>query len=138
MAGLNYFLTHGARGGEGNKLLGEKRDVKIWLGWLGKYANGEMTAIETPIGCIPKYDDLKKLFADIDKAYSEELYGKHFALYIDNILGRIELQKEAYGKEENLPAKLFEVYDEQKTALEALKAKYGAVVSVAQLIESAA
>ena len=138
MAGLNYFLTEGARGGEGAGLLGEKRDVKVWLGWLELYANGDVEAIDTPIGFIPKYDDLKKLFADIDKKYSQELYDRHFALYVDNILGRIGLQKEAYGKEENIPAKLFEIYDEQKTAMEALKAKYSAVVSVAQLIEAAA
>ena len=34
LAGLNYFLTHGARGGEGDKLLGEKKDVHVWMGWL--------------------------------------------------------------------------------------------------------
>jgi phosphoenolpyruvate carboxykinase (GTP) len=123
--------------GSGEGLLGEKRDVKVWLGWLELYANGDVEAIPTPIGMIPKYDDLKKLFADIDKEYSTELYGKHFALYIDNILGRIELQKEAYGKEQDLPPKLFEVYDAQKAELEALKEKYGSVVSVEQLIAEA-
>jgi phosphoenolpyruvate carboxykinase (GTP) len=136
MAGLNYFLTEGARGGEGTALLGEKRDVKVWLGWLELYAHGDVDVIDTPIGFIPKYEDLQKLFADIDKEYPKDLYDKHFALYIDNIIGRIDLQKEAYGKEENLPATLFEVYDEQKKALEALKAKYGAIVSVEQLIEA--
>ncbi len=60
---------------------------------------------------------------------------KHFAFYIDNIIGRIELQKEAYGKEENIPPQLFKVYDEQKQALETLKEKYGSVVSVEQIIE---
>ena len=39
MAGLNYFLTHEARGGEGKKLLGEKRDVKVWLTWLERRAH---------------------------------------------------------------------------------------------------
>ena len=138
MAGLNYFLTEGARGGEGTKLLGEKRDVKVWLGWLELYANGDVEAIPTPVGLIPKYEDLQKLFSGIGKAYPKELYDKHFALYIDNIIGRIDLQKEAYNKEENIPAVLFEVYEEQRKELEALKAKYGAIVSVEQLIEAAA
>jgi GTP-dependent phosphoenolpyruvate carboxykinase len=74
MAGINYFLTHGARGGEGKNLLGEKRDVKAWLGWLELYANGDVKAIETPIGFIPKYEDLKKLFAGINKEYPKALY----------------------------------------------------------------
>jgi phosphoenolpyruvate carboxykinase (GTP) len=133
MAGLNYFLAHSARGGEGTKLLGEKRDVKVWLGWLELRANGDVEAIETPIGFIPKYEDLKELFDEIDKEYPKELYEKQFALYIDNILGRIDLQEDAYKKEENVPAKLFEVYKEQRKGLEALKAKFGSVVSVDNL-----
>jgi phosphoenolpyruvate carboxykinase (GTP) len=136
IAGLNYFLTHGARGGEGTKLLGEKRDVKVWLGWLELRANGDVGVIETPIGLIPKYEDLKKLFAGIGKEYPKSLYDKQFALYVDNILARIDLQKEAYRKEEDIPAKLFEVYESQQKGLEALKAKYGPIVSVEQLIEA--
>jgi phosphoenolpyruvate carboxykinase (GTP) len=136
IAGLNYFLTHGARGGEGDGLLGEKRDVKVWLGWLELMAHGDIDAIETPIGFIPKYEDLKKLFAGIDKEYPKDLYDKQFAFYVDNILGRIDLQEEAYRKEENVPARLFEVYEEQRAALEGLKAKYGPIVSVEQVIEA--
>ncbi len=136
ISGLNYFLTHENRGGKGSALLGEKRDVKIWLGWLELYANGEIDAIDTPIGMLPKYEDLKRMFKeDIDKEYSKELYNKQFSLYIDNILQRIDLQKEAYGKEENLPPQLFKIYDAQKSGLETLKAKYGAVVTPEQLIE---
>ncbi len=137
MAGLNYFLTHGARGGEGDNLLGEKRDVKVWLGWLELRAHGDVAAIETPIGFIPKYEDLKELFAEIGKGYPQALYDKQFAFYVDNIIARIDLQEEAYGKEENIPAKLFEICEEQRKGLEALKAKYGPIVSVEQLIEAA-
>ncbi|MBW1912411.1 MAG: phosphoenolpyruvate carboxykinase (GTP), partial [Deltaproteobacteria bacterium] len=117
MAGLNYFLTHSARGGEGDKLLGEKRDVKAWLDWL------ELDAIETPIGYIPMYEDLKVLFEGIDKEYPKDLYEKQFAFYVDNIIGRIDLQEEAYKKEENIPARVFEIYGEQRKGLEALKSK---------------
>jgi phosphoenolpyruvate carboxykinase (GTP) len=134
MAGLNYFLTCGARGGEGNRLLGEKRDVKAWLGWLELRAHGDVDAIETPIGFIPKYEDLRELFAGIGKEYPRELYDKQFAFYVDNILARIDLQEEAYRKEKNIPARLFEVYGEQRRGLEALKAKYGSIVSVEQLV----
>jgi phosphoenolpyruvate carboxykinase (GTP) len=137
MAGLNYFLTHEARGGEGNGLLGEKRDVKVWLGWLERRAHGDLDAIETPIGFIPKYEDLKELFAKIGKEYPKELYDKQFSFYVDNMLARIDLQEEAYRKEVNIPTKLFEVYREQRKGLEALKAKYGPIVSVEQLIEAA-
>jgi len=135
MAGLNYFLTHGARGGEGNGLLGEKRDVKVWLGWLERRAHGDVGAVETPIGFIPLYEDLKELFTGIGKEYPRELYEKQFAFYVDNILARIELQEKAYVKEKNVPPKLFEVYKEQREGLTALKARYGSIVSVEQLVE---
>jgi len=59
LAGLNYFLTDKARGGTSEKLLGEKRDVKAWMGWLERRSFQEVEAIETPIGFIPKYQDLK-------------------------------------------------------------------------------
>ncbi|MBN2039082.1 MAG: phosphoenolpyruvate carboxykinase (GTP) [Spirochaetes bacterium] len=136
MAGLNYFLTHAARGGKGNGLLGEKKDVKVWLGWLEKMANNDVEAIETPIGFIPKYEDLKELFKEIDKEYSKDLYNKHFAFYIDNILARIELQEESYKKEGNIPPHLFEIYEEQRKGLQALKDKFGSVVSVEQLTQA--
>ncbi|KPA12168.1 Phosphoenolpyruvate carboxykinase GTP [Candidatus Magnetomorum sp. HK-1] len=129
MAGLNYFLTHEARGGESKKLLGEKRDVKVWLTWLGRRANGRVDAILTPIGYIPKYEDLKELFSSvIQKDYPKDLYDKQFSLYLDNILLRIDLQIEAYGKEKNIPERLFEILKEQKQALTELKEQKGSVV----------
>ncbi|MCG6909592.1 MAG: phosphoenolpyruvate carboxykinase (GTP) [Deltaproteobacteria bacterium] len=136
MAGLNYFLTHEARGGESKKLLGEKKDVKVWLAWLEKKAHGDVTVIPTPIGDLPKYEDLRDLFAGIiDKEYTQELYTRQFSLYIDNIVGRIDLQTEAYSREENIPEKLFEVLEEQKSGLLALKTTYGPVVTPEQMMK---
>lgn len=134
MAGLNYFLTEEARGGTSKKLLGEKRDVKVWLSWLERHAHGDVAFIETPIGNIPEYEDLKALFKSIiDKDYPEALYEKQFSLYVDNIISRIDLQVEAYGKEESIPQKLFDVLDEQKKGLLELKAQYGPVVPPGKL-----
>ena len=137
MAGLNYFLTDASRVGDSTKLIGEKRDVKVWLTWLSKRANGDMDAIETPIGFIPKYEDLKELFSSIiNKEYPKDLYDKQFSLYIDMIQSRIDLQREAFDKEENLPDQLFKVYDEWSEGLAALKDKFGAIVTPVQLIEN--
>jgi phosphoenolpyruvate carboxykinase (GTP) len=137
LAGLNYFLTHEARGGNSKKLLGEKKDVKAWMAWLERRAHNEVDALETPIGYLPRYADLKELFkARIDKDYPEDLYEKQFSLYIDNILGRIDLQIEAYGKETNIPPKLFEVLKKQREDLLTLKEKYGSIVTPVQLAEA--
>jgi phosphoenolpyruvate carboxykinase (GTP) len=133
IAGLNFFLTQGARGGEGQKLLGEKRDVKVWMNWLERRAHKEVGAIRTPIGLIPCYEDLKVLFGGIDKEYDRTLYDKQFALYVDKILARISLQRNAWSQEREFSWRLFEIYDEQRIELEALRAKYGPIVSVEQV-----
>jgi phosphoenolpyruvate carboxykinase (GTP) len=134
MAGLNYFLTHEARGGEGQGLLGEKRDVKVWMGWLDRLVYNEVEAIDTPIGLLPKYEDLKAMFTDIlKKDYPKDLYDKQFALYVDNIVARIDMQYEAFKKEDNMPGRLFEIYEEQKKAMLELKEKFGAVILPDQL-----
>ncbi|MGD8256163.1 MAG: phosphoenolpyruvate carboxykinase (GTP) [Desulfobacterales bacterium] len=134
LSGLNYFLTEEARGGSSKKLLGEKKDVKAWMAWLEKRAHKEVDAIETPIGYIPKYDDLKKMFKErIDKDYPRDLYLKQFSLYIDNIVARVDLQVEAYGKEKNIPAKLFELLKKQKEDLLVLKKAYGPIVTPEQI-----
>jgi len=134
MAGLNYFLTHEARGGTGKQLLGEKRDVKVWLNWLDRMAYGDVSAIDTPIGFLPKFEDLESLFQTIiDKPYPRELYTKQFSLYVDNIVGRIELQIDAYGKEQGVPKRLFEILEQQRASLLELKGKFGSVITPDQL-----
>ncbi len=134
MAGLNYFLTHENRGSSGSGLLGEKKDVRVWLGWLELFAHGDVEAIETPIGLLPKYEDLKKLFTAINKEYPKELYDMQFALYVDKIISRIDLQTEAYSKEVGIPAQLYTIYEKQKKELLALKDKSGSTISVESLI----
>lgn len=134
MAGLNYFLTEGARGGSGDKLLGEKRDVRVWLGWLERRAHDEVGLIPTPIGGIPRYEDLAGLFAGIGKDYPRDLYGRQFALYVDNIMARIRLLEKAYAADPNVSSRLLAVYETQLAGLEALKAKHGPVVSVEQVL----
>ncbi len=139
MAGLNYFLTHGARGGDpkDTRLLGEKKDVKAWLTWLERRAHNEVQAIGTPIGYIPLFEDLQKIFQETaDKEYTRELYNKQFSFYVDKMIARIDLQEEAYSKEQNCPERIFRGYEEQRKELVALKEKYGAVVTPDQLTEA--
>jgi phosphoenolpyruvate carboxykinase (GTP) len=48
-------------------------------------------------------------------------------------VGRIDLQKDAYGKEDHIPGRLFDILKQQRTELMALKEKYGPIVTPAQL-----
>jgi len=130
MAGLNYFLTEKARGGTTSNLLGEKKDVKVWLGWLERYAHNEIAFLTTPIGNLPRYDDLKQLFKQIiNKKYPQSLYEQQFSIHVDNIIKRIDLQEKAYAKEKGIPKKLFDILSSQKQALLKLKEQKGSIVS---------
>jgi phosphoenolpyruvate carboxykinase (GTP) len=134
MAGLNYFLTDQARGGISSNLLGEKKDVKVWLSWLENLAYGEINFIRSPVGFLPEYEDLKKLFKEIiHKDYDYNLYKKQFSLYADKIIARVHLQLESYGKEPNIPQRLFQVLNKQKEALLRLKERFGPIVTPDQL-----
>ncbi|RTZ99534.1 MAG: hypothetical protein DSY90_01125, partial [Deltaproteobacteria bacterium] len=57
-----------------------------------------------------------------------------FSLYIDNIVARIDLQTEAYGKDPDTPRAFYRVLEAQKKGLVALKEKYGAIVSPGRLV----
>lgn len=139
LASLNYFLTDEARGGTTKKLLGEKRDVRVWLTWLARLANGEVTGIKTAIGIIPTFEEITSIFDELipDKGYTQELYNKQFALYVDNIIARIDMQVTAYKKEANVPELYFKTQADKKARLEALKAEKGAIVIPDQLAEMA-
>jgi phosphoenolpyruvate carboxykinase (GTP) len=54
------------------------------------------------------------------------------------LVGRIELQKEAFSKNTRIPNKLFEIYAAQHAELMALKEKYGAIVTPEQLLAESA
>ena len=87
-----------------------------------------------PYRQLPKYDDLKRLFKErINKDYPRDLYDKQFSLYIDKIVARLDLQIEAYGKEENMPLRCSKFSRRNGEGLIALKEKYGPIVTPQQL-----
>ncbi|MBQ1267029.1 MAG: phosphoenolpyruvate carboxykinase (GTP) [Proteobacteria bacterium] len=75
----NYFLKD-----ENGKFLNHKLDKKVWILWAEARVHGEVDAIETPVGRIPKYEDLKRLFKDVfDKDYTQADYDKQFTIRLD-------------------------------------------------------
>jgi len=122
---VNYFLR--AKDG---KFLNEKLDKSVWLKWMDLRVNGKASAIETPIGYIPLYEDLKHLFKEIlNKEYSKEEYEKQFKIRIPQLLAKIERIKEIYNSIENIPKILFEELENEKRRLEDARKKYGNYIS---------
>ncbi len=84
-------------------------------------------AIKTPIGFIPRYEDLKRLFKEVyDKDYSEKDYVKQFTLRVPENLAKIDRLMNIYRtRVRNTPQIIFKVLEEQKERLEKTREKLG-------------
>ncbi|MHA1368559.1 MAG: phosphoenolpyruvate carboxykinase (GTP) [Promethearchaeota archaeon] len=115
----NYFLKIDG------KFANEKVDKKVWVIWAEGRIHGEFDAIKTPIGYLPKYDDLKALFKQIfDRDYTEKEYVEQFSLRIDKLLNKIERMEKFFKRESDVSDFIWEYLDKQKSELVQLKNKY--------------
>ncbi len=72
----NYFLR-----GKDGKFLNHKLDKKVWLLWAEARVHGEVDAIDTPIGRIPRYEDLRRLFKSaLGREYAQREYDEQFTV----------------------------------------------------------
>ncbi len=116
----NYFLKE-----EGEYLNG-MLDKKIWLLWMELRVHNEVEAIETPVGWIPKYADLKELFKTyLDKDYSEEDYNKQFALRLSKYLAKFDRIEAIFKEEQDIPQVFWDHLEQQKERLNAAKEQFG-------------
>jgi len=120
--GVNYFL----KDEEGN-YLNDKKDKKVWLKWMERRVHGEVGAIKTPTGFIPKYEDLKRLFKEVlNKEYTKEDYDKQFEIRVLEKLAKIDRIEVIYKqKVPDAPDELYRILNEERTRLEEAKEKYG-------------
>ncbi len=114
----NYFLKH-----EG-KYTNEKVDKKVWLLWAEGRVHGEYDAIETPIGYIPLYQDLRELFKQVfDRDYTEEMYVQQFSVRVTKHLEKLARMEELYRDEEGIPDAFWAVHEGIRKGLKNIKAE---------------
>ncbi|MEM3192491.1 MAG: phosphoenolpyruvate carboxykinase domain-containing protein, partial [Candidatus Parvarchaeota archaeon] len=122
--GVNYFLK------ENGKYLNEKVDKAVWLKWMELRIHGEVGAILTPIGYIPKYEDLKVLFKNVlGKDYSKEDYEKQFSIRTQKLIDKNKRIREIYSSIKTTPQEVFRELDDEISRLSEAKKKYGDVIS---------
>ncbi len=136
---VNYWLHKSGRGslapGEADGLVGEKRDTKVWMRIMALMHQGKVESIWTPIGRIPRYEDLQPLFTEvINKEYSKEIYTKQFSLYVDNLVERIDMSITEFSKEKGMNDAFFRVLSTWRRDLIALKASAGSIVTPDEMI----
>ena len=126
----NYFQ----RGPDGKYLTG-MRDKAVWVKWMELRVHGDVTAIATPTGLIPKYDDLRPLFERLlKKDYTLEDYIRQFTTRIPENLAKLDRIEKIYRTEvPDAPAVLFQVLADQRKRLEALRAAKGDYVKPTDL-----
>ncbi len=123
--GVNYFL----KDSEG-EWLNAKTDKAIWLKWMERRVHGDVGAIETPVGYIPKYEDLRLLFKEVQgKDYTEEDYVTQFALRIPPFLAKTRRILDIYRTQvTDSPAAVFRVAEAEIARLEEAREQFGDLV----------
>jgi len=122
----NYWLRR-----KDGSFLNGKLDKAVWVKWMELRVHGEVAAVEAPTGLIPKYDDLKKLFAKVlDKDYPQSDYVEQFTIRIPENLAKIDRIERIYREDvPDTPPAVLEALAAQRERLEAVRADKGDYVS---------
>ena len=121
--GVNYFL----RDVNNIKFLNAVQDKHVWIKWMELRVNGEVGAIESPTGFLPKFEDLKALFKQVlNKDYTKEDYQNQFTIRVSENLAKIERVQRFY--QENVadtPLEMFGILYLQRERLLKAKKNFG-------------
>ena len=116
----NYFLKN-----EASNYLNSKLDKKVWVLWAEGRVNNEYEAIKTPVGRIPKYDNLKELFnSGLKKVYAKSEYEQQFSLKVNKYLEKMERMVKIF-KNIEMPEAFNEELKSQITRLREAIEKFG-------------
>jgi len=117
---VNYFL----KDENGNYLTGKTYN-KLWILWAEGRVNGEYKAIETPIGRIPKYEDLKEIAnCELKIDYTEKEYVKVFSIKVAKYLEKMERMRKIFENIQ-MPAAFTEELETQTERLREIRTKFG-------------
>ncbi len=123
--GVNYFLKD-----KNGKYLNEKTDKAVWLKWMELRVHGDVDAITTPIGYIPKYEDLRDLFKKVQKKdYTQKDYEEQFKIRVPELISKCDRIVEIYRKIPTVPEKVIKELEEEKKRLMDAREKFGDYIS---------
>ncbi len=127
---VNYFLK-----GSDGKYLNATRDKAVWMKWMELRVHQEVDAIVSPVGLIPRHEDLRQLFRELlDKDYTEALYEREFSIRVTRNLAKIDRIEKIYRDIPDTPPILFETLSAQRERLLKLQSEKGEIVSPLELI----
>jgi phosphoenolpyruvate carboxykinase (GTP) len=123
---VNYFLK-----GKDGKYLNGMADKKVWILWAELRVNGDVDALETPTGLIPKYEDLAKLFKEhLDTEYTKDDYVRQFTIRIPENFAKLDRVEKIYKeKVSDTPQILFDTFAEARKRLKEAQGRHGDCIS---------
>ncbi len=129
---VNYFLKNA----DGD-YISDRQDKRVWLQWMEKRVHGDVDAISTPTGFIPKFDDIENMFEEyLDKEYTKEEYVQQFTLRVPEHLAKIERIEQIYRTTvPDTPEMLFILLEEQRQRIIQARAEHGDRISPKKLLE---
>jgi phosphoenolpyruvate carboxykinase (GTP) len=123
--GTNYFLKD-----KEGKYLNGKLDKSVWVKWAELRVHGDVDVIQGPTGCLPKYEDLARLFKQVlNKEYTKDQYVEQFKLRIPANIAKIDRIEKVYREISDTPAEVFKSLAAQKQRLIDLQKSKGDYVS---------
>jgi phosphoenolpyruvate carboxykinase (GTP) len=123
---VNYFLKNAD-----GKYLNDMADKKVWILWAELRANGDVDAVKTPTGWIPKYKDLAELFKNhLDTSYAETDYIEQFSIRIPENLVKLDRVEKIYKeKVPDTPQIVFDTFCVVRNRLKVAQDKHGDYIS---------
>jgi len=116
---VNYFLK------EKGEFINSKLDKKVWLAWMEGRVHNEFDAIKTPVGYIPFYEDLKKLFTEIfQKDLPCNIYNKLFSISVSRYLEKYQRIEKFFQREGPLPHEMTSLLQKIRDDLNEKKNKF--------------
>jgi len=118
----NYFLK-----GEDGQYLNGKLDKRVWILWAEGRVHNEFDAIKTPIGYLPKYEDLAELFSGVfqGRVYSKIEYEQQFNIRIQKFLEKYDRMEEQYKSEDGMPKEFWDCLEKRKSEIVMLRDRFG-------------
>jgi phosphoenolpyruvate carboxykinase (GTP) len=107
------------------------KDKYVWVKWMELRVHSDVGVVRTPVGLIPKYDDLARLFGEVlGRDYSREEYEKAFTLRIPEYLAKVERMHKVFTEQvTDTPEILLDVLEEQEERLRDAQGRHGDYVS---------
>jgi len=125
----NYFLKN-----KEGKYLNGILDKLIWVMWAELRVYSDVSAIETPIGYIPKFQDLESLFKRyLDKNYTKDDYVEQYSIRVNKLIEKLDRAEETYIKEKKMPKFFWNILNEQREKLNNIKKEKGEILSPTDL-----